>query len=70
MRESIRYLFTNADAYQILSQEGLQLIKEEWGWDNQEKKIYLAGFLDGLKKFDIFKQSRLVLHPATFDKSL
>jgi len=31
------------------------------------KNIYLAGFLDGPKKFEIFKQSRLVLHPATFD---
>ena len=40
MRESIRYLFTNADAYQILSQEALQLIKEEWDWDKQEKKIF------------------------------
>ena len=31
------------------------------------KNIYLAGFLDGSKKFKIFKQSRLVVHPATFD---
>ena len=31
------------------------------------KNIYLAGFLDGPKKFEIFKQSRLVVHPATFD---
>ena len=31
------------------------------------KNIHLAGFLDGPKKFEIFKQSRLVLHPATFD---
>ena len=31
------------------------------------KNIYLAGFMDGPKKFEIFKQSRLVLHPATFD---
>jgi glycosyltransferase involved in cell wall biosynthesis len=31
------------------------------------KNIYLVGFLDGPKKFEIFKQSRIVLHPATFD---
>ena len=31
------------------------------------KNIYLIGFLDGPKKFEVFKQSRLVVHPATFD---
>ena len=31
------------------------------------KNIYLIGFLDGPKKFEVFKQSRVVVHPATFD---
>ena len=31
------------------------------------KNIHLAGFLDGPKKFEIFKRSRVVVHPATFD---
>ena len=31
------------------------------------KNISLVGFLDGPKKHEIFKQSRIVLHPATFD---
>ena len=29
--------------------------------------IDLFGFLDGDKKFEIFKQSKIVVHPATFD---
>jgi glycosyltransferase involved in cell wall biosynthesis len=32
-----------------------------------EKNINLFGFLDGEKKFEIFKQSKIVVHPATFD---
>lgn len=32
-----------------------------------ESNIYLFGFLDGDKKFEIFKQSKIVVHPATFD---
>jgi glycosyltransferase involved in cell wall biosynthesis len=32
-----------------------------------EKNIFLFGFLDGEEKFDIFKQSKIVVHPATFD---
>jgi glycosyltransferase involved in cell wall biosynthesis len=32
-----------------------------------QKNVYLFGFLDGEAKFDIFKQSKIVLHPATFD---
>lgn len=32
-----------------------------------EKNILLFGFLDGEDKFNIFKQSRIVVHPATFD---
>ncbi|MBI5873407.1 MAG: glycosyltransferase [Candidatus Omnitrophica bacterium] len=31
------------------------------------EKIDFFGFLDGEAKFEIFKQSRLVVHPATFD---
>jgi glycosyltransferase involved in cell wall biosynthesis len=31
------------------------------------KNIYLKGFLDGPEKFEIFKQSRVVVHPAIFD---
>jgi glycosyltransferase involved in cell wall biosynthesis len=31
------------------------------------KNIDLMGFLDGPKKFEVFKQSRIVVHPATFD---
>ena len=31
------------------------------------KNIDLFGFLDGEEKFNIFKQSRVILHPATFD---
>lgn len=32
-----------------------------------EKNINFFGFLDGEKKFEVFKQSKIVLHPATFD---
>jgi len=32
-----------------------------------EKNVYLFGFADGKAKFDIFRQSKIVLHPATFD---
>ncbi len=32
-----------------------------------QKNVYLFGFLDGEAKFDIFRQSKIVLHPATFD---
>ncbi|HAJ56591.1 MAG TPA: hypothetical protein DCL35_02350 [Candidatus Omnitrophica bacterium] len=31
------------------------------------EKIDFFGFLDGEAKFEIFKQSRIVVHPATFD---
>jgi glycosyltransferase involved in cell wall biosynthesis len=31
------------------------------------KSIDLLGFLDGSKKYDIFKQSKIVVHPATYD---
>jgi glycosyltransferase involved in cell wall biosynthesis len=31
------------------------------------KNINLMGFLDGPEKFEVFKQSRIVVHPATFD---
>lgn len=29
--------------------------------------VDLFGFMDGEKKFEIFKQSKIILHPATFD---
>jgi glycosyltransferase involved in cell wall biosynthesis len=32
-----------------------------------EKNVDLLGFMDGEKKFDIFKQSRIMVHPATYD---
>ncbi|OGF32389.1 hypothetical protein A2533_04405 [Candidatus Falkowbacteria bacterium RIFOXYD2_FULL_35_9] len=33
-----------------------------------ENNVYLAGFLsDGEEKFDIFKNSKLIIHPAIFD---
>ncbi len=32
-----------------------------------EKNVFLFGFLNGEAKFDIFKQSRIIVHPATFD---
>ncbi len=32
-----------------------------------QNNVCLLGFLDGEAKFDIFKQSKIVLHPATFD---
>lgn len=32
-----------------------------------QNNICLFGFLDGEAKFDIFRQSKIVLHPATFD---
>ena len=32
-----------------------------------ERNIELLGFMDGEKKFDIFKQSKVMVHPATYD---
>lgn len=32
-----------------------------------EKHIDLLGYCDGLKKYEIFKQSKLMVHPATYD---
>lgn len=32
-----------------------------------QNNVFLFGFLDGEAKFDIFKQSKIVVHPATFD---
>jgi len=32
-----------------------------------ERNVQLFGFLDGAAKFNIFKQSKIVVHPATFD---
>jgi glycosyltransferase involved in cell wall biosynthesis len=32
-----------------------------------EQNIDLLGFMDGEKKFDVFKQSKVMVHPATYD---
>ncbi len=32
-----------------------------------ERNIELLGFMDGEKKFEIFKQSKVMVHPATYD---
>ncbi|MEI6647587.1 MAG: glycosyltransferase family 4 protein [bacterium] len=32
-----------------------------------ERNIELLGFMDGEKKFDVFKQSKIMVHPATYD---
>lgn len=32
-----------------------------------EKNIDLLGFLDGEQKYEIFKQSKIIVHPATYD---
>jgi glycosyltransferase involved in cell wall biosynthesis len=32
-----------------------------------EKNIEILGFLDGNKKYQVFRQSKIVLHPATYD---
>ncbi len=32
-----------------------------------ESNVDLLGFLDGAKKFEVFKQSKLMVHPATYD---
>lgn len=34
---------------------------------NLTSNIELLGFLDGEKKFEFFKQSKIILHPATYD---
>jgi glycosyltransferase involved in cell wall biosynthesis len=39
----------------LIKQMGLQL------------NITLLGFLNGIEKFDVFKQSKIILHPATYD---
>jgi glycosyltransferase involved in cell wall biosynthesis len=32
-----------------------------------ERNIELLGFMDGEKKFEVFKQSKIMVHPATYD---
>jgi glycosyltransferase involved in cell wall biosynthesis len=32
-----------------------------------ERNIELLGFMDGEQKFEIFKQSKVMVHPATYD---
>ena len=34
---------------------------------NLKNNIELLGFKDGMEKFEIFKQSKIVVHPATYD---
>lgn len=42
-------------------------IKEKIRMLNLEKNIELLGFKDGEEKYEIFKQSKIVVHPATYD---
>jgi len=42
-------------------------VKEKLANLRLNKNIDLFGFIDGEKKFDIFKESKIILHPATFD---
>ncbi len=42
-------------------------IKEKIRKNNLEKNIILFGFKDGLEKIKIFKNSKIVLHPALYD---
>lgn len=35
--------------------------------NGQEKEVRLFGFLDGDPKHDVFKRSRLIVHPALYD---
>jgi len=32
-----------------------------------EQNVELLGFMDGVQKFEIFKQSKVMVHPATYD---
>lgn len=42
-------------------------VKEKVGALGLQDNIDLLGFMDGERKFEIFKQSRLMVHPATYD---
>lgn len=42
-------------------------IKERLRRLNLENNIALLGFMDGKEKYEIFKQSKIVVHPATYD---
>jgi glycosyltransferase involved in cell wall biosynthesis len=45
-------------------EEEIQSLIKEMGL---KSNITLLGFLNGDKKFDVFKQSKIILHPATYD---
>lgn len=47
----------------VLENEVKKKIKD-LGLDNH---IYLLGFMDGQAKYNIFKQSKVIVHPATYD---
>ncbi len=42
-------------------------IKEKIIKDGLEDTINLLGFMDGVDKYEIFKQSKIIVHPATYD---
>ncbi|HBE01670.1 MAG TPA: hypothetical protein DC049_04250, partial [Spirochaetia bacterium] len=43
------------------------VIRKKIGEYNLEKNISFFGFLDGIPKLEVFKKSRMVLHPAIYD---
>jgi glycosyltransferase involved in cell wall biosynthesis len=50
-----------------LEKEVQEKIKKHRLQDNIEFNIELLGFKDGEEKYEIFKQSKIVVHPATYD---
>lgn len=52
----------------MIGNGGLELeVKEKIKKYNLENSIDLLGFRDGQEKYEIFKQSKIMLHPATYD---
>ncbi|MFH1459872.1 MAG: glycosyltransferase [Candidatus Omnitrophota bacterium] len=44
-----------------------QRLKKKISKYGLQNNIELFGFLDGKEKFEVFKQSKIVIHPATYD---
>lgn len=44
-----------------------KMVKEKINMHKLENNIDLLGFRDGQKKYDIFKQSKIIVHPAIYD---
>lgn len=42
-------------------------VREKINKNNLKNNIELLGFMDGKEKYEIFKQSKIILHPATYD---